>query len=214
MNEGMVPDDCDLRALKEDLGDVFERYYNVDLDRIDLGASLKEFIALVQEHRIMLPSVFTLLIRCLIILEGVGRQLEPGFTPIKSMMPYAKKALEREFQPREIASNIGQSLWKNLWVIKSFPNDFLQFLHKIVKGKAEFRIDHQGLEEIGDRVNKGGSRLAMTILIAGVIVASALVIQAKLPPLVRGFSVPGVLGYAVSLASAVIVFFRIFKDIR
>jgi ubiquinone biosynthesis protein len=99
-------------------------------------------------------------------------------------------------------------------MIKSFPNDFIQFLHKVVKGKAEFKIDHKGLEEIGDKANRGGSRLAMTILIAGVIVASALVLKTGLPPLIHGFSLLGVLGYAASLFSAVIVFFKILKDIR
>lgn len=88
------------------------------------------------------------------------------------------------------------------------------FLYRIVNGKAELKVDHRGLEEINLGIKKASSRLAAGVLVAGVLVASALVVRSNLPPLVRGFSLLGLLGYAASLVFAVVSFVRIFRDIR
>lgn len=210
----MVPEDADLRTFKEDLDDLFDRYYGADLDHIDLAAGLTTFVGLIQKHRVRMPSDFILLVRCLIILEGVGRQLEPGFNPARSLMPYARKALEKEFKPTEIVRDIGEFFRKNFWMMKSFPGDLMRFLYHIVNGKAELKVDHRGLEEINLGIKKASSRLAAGVLLAGVLVASALVIRSNLPPLVRGFSLLGLLGYAASLVFAVVTFIRIIRDIR
>ncbi len=213
-NEGMVPEDADLRELREDLDDLFDRYFGVDLERIDIAAGLTQFLGLIRKHRVRMPADFILLIRCLIIVEGIGRQLEPGFSPARSIQPYAQRALERKFEPKEIIKDIGEFFQKNVWMMKSFPGDLMQFMHRVVRGKAELRVDHRGLEELNLGITKASSRLAGGVLAAGVIIASALIIRSNLPPLIGGFSLLGLLGYAGSLVFAVVMFARISKDIR
>lgn len=213
-NEDMIPEDADLKELQEDFNDLFDRYYGADLENIDLAAALTKFIGLVRKHRVRMPSNFILLARCLIILEGVGRELEPGFNPARSLMLYAQKAQQKEFKPTEIVNDVGEFFRKNFWMVKSFPGDLVQFLHRIVKGKAELKVDHRGLEELNLGIKRASSRLAGGILAAGVIIASALIIRSRLPPLVGGFSLLGVLGYTASLVFAVVTFVRIFRDIK
>ena len=213
-NEDMIPEDADLKEFQEDLNDLFDRYYGADLENIDLSAGLVQFIGLIQKHQVRMPSNFILLARCLIILEGVGRQLEPGFNPTRSLLPYAQKAAQKEFRPTEVVSDVGEFFRKNFWMIKSFPGDLVQFLHRIVKGKAELKVDHRGLEDVNLGIKKASSRLAGGVLAAGVIIASALIIRSNLPPLIRGFSLLGVLGYTASLVFAIVTFVRIFRDIN
>jgi len=213
-NEDMIPGDTDLKEFQEDIDDLFDRYYGVDLGNIDLTAGLTQFMRLIQKHQVRMPSDFILLIRCLIILEGIGRQLEPEFNFVQSLAPYAQKALRKEFKPTQIVEDMGQFFRKNFWMMKSFPGDLMQFLHRIVKGKAELKIDHRGLEEINLGIKRASSRLAAGVLVAGVIIASALIIRSNLPPQIRGFSLLGLLGYAASLVFAVIMFFRILRDVR
>jgi len=150
----------------------------------------------------------------MIILEGVGRQLDPGFNPARSLMPYARRAIEKQLKPTEIVKDIGEFFRKNFWIMKSFPGDLMQFLHRVVKGKAELKVDHRGLEELNLRIKEASSRLAAGVLVAGVIIASALIIRSGLPPVIRGFSLLGLLGYAASLVFAVVAFVRIFTDIK
>jgi ubiquinone biosynthesis protein len=129
-------------------------------------------------------------------------------------MPYAQKALEKELKPTGIVEAIGEFFRKDFWMMKSFPGDLMQFLHRLVKGKAELKVDHRGLEEVNLGLKKASSRLAGGVLLAGVIIASALIIRSNLPPLVRGFSLLGLLGYTASLVFAVVTFVRIFRDIK
>ncbi|HVN31827.1 MAG TPA: AarF/ABC1/UbiB kinase family protein [Thermoanaerobaculaceae bacterium] len=213
-NEDMVPENTDLREFQEDLDDLFDRYYGADLENIDIAAGLGQFLGLIRKYRVRLPADFIKLIRCLIIVEGVGRQLAPDFNPARSVQPYARKALERKFEPKEIIGDIGEFLQKNVWMMKSFPGDLMQFLHRLVRGKSEWKIDHRGLEELNLGIKKASSRLAGGVLAAGVIIASALIIRSNLPPLVGGFSLLGLLGYVGSLVFAVVMFARIFRDIR
>ena len=213
-DEGMIPEDADLTEFKEDVNDLFDRYYGADLNNIDLAAGLSQFIGLIQKHRIRMPSNFILLARCLIILEGIGRQLEPEFNPARGLKPYAQRAMENEVKPKKIVSDIGEFLRENFWMMKAFPGDLVRFLHRIVKGKAELKVDHRGLEELNLGIKKASSRLAGGVLAAGVIIASSLIIRSNLPPLIRGVSLLGLFGYAASLVFAVVTFARIFRDIK
>ncbi|NMC36302.1 AarF/ABC1/UbiB kinase family protein [Candidatus Beckwithbacteria bacterium] len=214
INEGMVPDDCKTDNFKEDLDDIFNRYYGTDLQNVNISEILNKFITLVYHYQIRLPSSMLLVIRCLIILEGVGNQIDPQFNPTANMIPYAQKMLSKQFQPAKIISDLNQFLKENLWVMKSFPNDLLLLLQKIIKGKYEIKLDHEGLEDLNQTINKASSRLTSGILATGAIVASSLIIRSNLPPLISGFSIFGILGYIISFIIIISIFLTIRKDIK
>jgi ubiquinone biosynthesis protein len=166
------------------------------------------------KYRIRLPTNFTLLIRCLIILEGIGRQLESNFNPTANMTPYAQGLIKKQYSPVKIVNDFGQFFKENLWIMKSFPNDLLLFVQKVIKGKAEIRLDHQGLDDLNHTLNKASSRLTSGIIIAGMIMASAFIIRSNLPPLIAGFSFLGIAGYLISGLLAVIILREVIKDIK
>lgn len=213
ISEGVVPDDCDIGNLKEDFEDLFNRYYTNDLQNLNLSEILNKFVGLIYRYQIKFPSNLLSLIRCLIILEGVGKQIYPEFVPTSSMIPYAEKLLKKQYQPKMMVKDFSQFLKDNFWIMKSFPNDVLLLLQKIIKGKFEIKLDHQGLENLNRTINKASSRLTSGIIIAGTIVASSLAIKSNLPPLIGGYSLFGVIGYLISAAIAVNIFLTIRKDI-
>jgi len=214
MTEGMILENSNLVDLKEDLEDLFTRYYDTNLENIDLAVVLNKFFGLMFKYRIRLPTNFTLLIRCLIILEGIGRQLESNFNPTANMTPYAQGLIKKQYSPVKIVNDFGQFFKENLWIMKSFPNDLLLFVQKVIKGKAEIRLDHQGLDDLNHTLNKASSRLTSGIIIAGMIMASAFIIRSNLPPLIAGFSFLGIAGYLISGLLAVIILREVIKDIK
>ncbi|NTU73653.1 AarF/ABC1/UbiB kinase family protein, partial [Candidatus Roizmanbacteria bacterium] len=213
LNENILPDSCDIGLLREDIDDLFVRYYGVSLKRIDLARSLSELFAIMFRHKVHLPSSFLLLMRTLIILEGVGVQLNPEFNPVEVIGPYARRLISHLYTPKAIASDIGQILKENIWTMRTLPGDLSLFIQRLLRGKTEIKLDHRGLDQLNATIDKAGSRFSAAILIAGIIVSSSLIMHAHIAPLIGGgTSILGLIGFLMAFVFAIRLITSIWKD--
>ncbi len=84
--------------------------------------------------------------------------------------------------------------WDRL--LEMLPRDLAEILQRVRSGTLEVRMEHRRLEET---VN----RLVMGLLTAALCLGSAALWSAAAPPVLFGMSIPGVLGYGVSLLMGV-----------
>ena len=54
---------------------------------------LTDLIVLLREHQLSLPSDLILLVKALIILEGLGRQLDPDFDIVSEVRPFLSRSM-------------------------------------------------------------------------------------------------------------------------
>lgn len=213
LNEGIIPDACDIVSLQEDVDDLFIRYYGMSLKRIDLKRALNDLSSIMFHYHIHLPPSFLLLIRTLIILEGVGTQLDPEFDPVAEIAPFAKQLIANQYKPSAVISDIGQLVKENIWTMRSLPTDLILFVQKLLRGKVELKLDHQGLEDLNTTIDKAGGRFSASIIIAGAIVASALLIHAHIPPLIGENSLLGLAGFVTAAVFGIRLLITIMKDL-
>jgi len=56
-----------------------DRYHGVPLKQLRLSAMLSDLVAIPRQHHLVLPNDLSLLIKAFVTLEGLGRELDPGF---------------------------------------------------------------------------------------------------------------------------------------
>jgi ubiquinone biosynthesis protein len=84
--------------------------------------------------------------------------------------------------------------------IQEFPKDLLEITRTIRQKKFTFMLDLKSMESMLSTHDQISNRISFSIIIAALIIGSALIVISKTPPLFYGISLIGIIGF---LAAAV-----------
>lgn len=179
-------DHVDSRALRRDAAELVAAYSDLTLDSIDLGALLKELVAFIRTHHLRIPPDLVLLIRALVTIEGVGRALDPHFDIAGELHPFLRELALKRFHPWRLLSQSLRTAEDVQRVAMLLPDVMLTSLESIKRGELTVRFDLQHFESLVHHLTRASNTLAVGILIAGLVVASALVLRVGTHPLAYG----------------------------
>ena len=162
--------------LRIDLRDFIENYYGMPLERVNIGRMLSDFVTILSFHAIRIPADLMLLIRCLVTLEGVGRELDPEFNLAEHLAPYVAKVVRDRFNPARVAGRLFSETRTLLALLHDAPMNIAQTLEKISEGELTVHLEHHGLDYAVKDIDRSGNRLVIGMVLSALIVASALVL--------------------------------------
>ena len=76
---------------------------------------------------------------------------------------------------------------------RQFPRDLLDISRLIRHKRLTVRLDHQGLEHMMATHDQISNRISFSIIIAALIIGSALIVISGTPPFVYGISLIGII---------------------
>jgi ubiquinone biosynthesis protein len=80
----------DRPGLEHDLRDLLDRYGDVALQDLSLAAVVGDLMAVVRRRDLHLPSRIALLLKTVVMCEGVAARLDPAFRLVPLLVPYAE----------------------------------------------------------------------------------------------------------------------------
>jgi ubiquinone biosynthesis protein len=195
---GALPEGFDEEGLSGDLTEFLEEFTNRPLREIRLDALSSELFEIVRVHRLALPPDLTLLLRALVIMEGTGRTLDPGFNMVSESRPFVRKLIRSRFEPKSVLRNVRSSLQVLLRTVSHLPSELEDFLSRIREGriKVDFNLKH--LDEMIGEMDRTGNRLSMSILVGSLVIGSAMIFASPNGPKFFGLSTIGLLGFFVA----------------
>ncbi len=195
---GELTDISDLKNLRRDLHEFIEDYYDITLQDIKVGKLLSEFIEILTHHRIKFPADYMILAKALVIMEGVGRQLDPQFNMVNHMRPYVSKLVMERFSPKNVASQVNRIAQDYASLAKNLPHDIKEFLNRLNRNQFKIDLEHRGLEKLVTDLDRSSNRVSFSLVIGALIVGSSLIMQVDKGPIVLGFPLLGLLGYSIA----------------
>jgi ubiquinone biosynthesis protein len=195
---GDISDFINTRALKRDLSEFIDSYYELPLQEIEVGRMLLEFIEIITTYHIKFQPDLFLLSKALITIEGMGRTLDPQFDMVEHLRPFVERAIKERVSPRHMARDIGEHLMSYLHIAKNLPRDVKEFLNRINRNKFKIDLEHRGLDRFIRELDKSVNRLSSSLIIAALIVGSSIVMQTNKGPLLLGFPIFAFLGYTIA----------------
>src|SRR5690606_11086516 len=96
----------DVPLLRAEARDFIENYYGVPLERLSVGNMLSDFVSILANHGIRCPGDLMLLIRAIITLEGVGRDLDPEFNLASHLAPFVEYCVKERYNPQRIKQRL------------------------------------------------------------------------------------------------------------
>ncbi|MDG1898990.1 MAG: hypothetical protein P8I74_03920, partial [Phycisphaerales bacterium] len=211
MSLGQVDElDVDVKQIRRDLQDFMDQYTNVALNKIDMTAVLRAFTEGLRKHRVKCPSDIVLMIKALTTIEGVGEDLDPGFDLIGFAKPHVEKLVKRQFSIPVIKKRLQKNAGTWLKLIENFPANISRFSDRLGRNEFKMQMDVQGIDRLNDTVNHASKQLSYSMLVAAMILASAILVLAEKN---SGSSLLGWLGGFGFLLSFLLALFILFENL-
>jgi len=185
----------DRNKLYEDLDYLILNYLSVSLNNIQISVMLSEIFDIARHNNIRLPRDFTLLIRALVILEGVIASIAPEIKIIDIAIPYVKANnkfslfTQMDFNTILIHS---YSFMKDSFKI---PSKIIELSDSLISGRAKLQLEHKNLNTPIRELNKGINRLVSALIISSTIIGSSTLLNSNIGPKIYNISLIGITGF-------------------
>ncbi|MBL4608238.1 MAG: ubiquinone biosynthesis protein UbiB [Pseudomonadales bacterium] len=195
--------DIDMEGLTSDIDALLEEYDGVNLAQIEIGIVLHQLTTLARNHALTMPPDLTLLIKSVMILEGLGKNLNPDFDLIKEAEPFIRRAVLHRYSPESVFRKSLGSLTELGGLIGDLPRDLRRMLILMRRGYIPININVDQLEEFSHRVESTANRVVIGLIVAALIVGSSIVMTVDAGPMLFGLPFFGMMGFiTANLGSA------------
>jgi ubiquinone biosynthesis protein len=166
-----------LEAMERDLQRLLIRYWGIALEEIPVGQMLAEIFKTAYRHQVYLPGDLALLARTILTLEGTGRTLDPEFMLVEAVRPFAARLVRERLSPLVAGRRALRTLRQTADLAQTFPRRMDDLWDQLEAGDITFGIDLQRLEMVISKLNSMVNRVAFSVLVAALIVGSALILN-------------------------------------
>ena len=174
---GRASGEIDRPLLVADVRDFIESYYGLSLERIKMGKLLSDFVQILSSHSIRYPADLMLLIRAVVTLEGLGRDLDPEFNLALYLAPFVKRVIRDRYNPRRMANRMLGDTGRMLESLHEVPMHIERTLQKLNRDEIKIQLEHRNLEYLVTELDRSGNRIVIGLVMSALIVASALVVR-------------------------------------
>ncbi|MBC7235770.1 MAG: AarF/ABC1/UbiB kinase family protein [Chloroflexi bacterium] len=175
---GAVEPASNLTPLRRDMQRLIVRYYGAELASVPMLQFLQDIMVMAFRHHVRLPPDLTLLSRTVLVLEGLARGLDPTFNVSELLEPFVLELLRERFSlRRSLVEGIG-TLRDVEEILQVLPQRLDSITSQLEQSKLTVGISVRDLQEALGNLDALGNRLSFSIIVAAIIVGSALLLLA------------------------------------
>lgn len=100
----------DRQALRADLDGLLTRYRGLSIGEIAIGPLIVGLLDILRSHHIAMPHQMILLLKMLVMVEGLGIQLDPGFQMGEVLSPFAERLVANQWSASKLARRYARLL--------------------------------------------------------------------------------------------------------
>ncbi len=201
----------DNEKLESDIAELIELYAFGTLKELEIGSLLHRIARVGEEHRLEGPRDFYLLAKALVTIESVGRELDPEFNAVKHAEPFAEKLIMGRMSPRKLIEDSYISAQEAHSLLRDLPSEARDILTLVKQGEAKIKFEHKGLEPMLKTIDQNNNRSVFAIVLASLVIGSALIVLSGVPPKWHEIPVIGIIGF---LGAGLIGFWLLFSILR
>lgn len=199
----------DTRALRRDVSELVASYSDLTLEAIDLSLLLRDLVGFIRTHQLMIPPDLVLLIRALVTIEGVGRELDPHFDIAAQVRPFFRELTARRYSPRRLLAQTARAAEDFQRIATLLPDVLGQSLESIKRGELTVKFDLQHFERLVRQLTRASHTLTAGIVISGLVIGSSLIIRSGVGPISLGY-----VGFTLALVLGLGLVLSIFQSSR
>nr|WP_262903350.1 AarF/ABC1/UbiB kinase family protein [Hymenobacter psoromatis] len=171
-----------MRAFEADLGQLIEDFAVLDVQDMSMGDLADSLQGIIYQYKLQVPGAVFLILRALVILEGIGKVLHPHFNTFEFVRPYGAKILKEQYSPENILNEAEYTGTQLLALLQTLPTDLRQITRKISKGELRVKVELSGYTSLLRKADQLVSRTVLALLAVGTLLFAGLSLLGRYPP--------------------------------
>ncbi len=172
----------DMRAFESDLSQLIEDFATLDVKEMSMSDLADSLQTVIYNYKLQVPGAVFLILRALVILEGIGKVLHPNFNTFEFVRPYGAKIVKEQYSRQNLLSEAEYTGTQLLALLQTLPADVRQIVRKISKGELRVKVELSGYQTLLRKADQLVSRTILALLSVGGLLFSGLTLLGHYSP--------------------------------
>ena len=201
----------DFEGFQRETRNVLAPYLGLSLGELNAGRILIEATRIATRYNIKVPGDWMIVFKAILTMEGMGRTLDPDFDLLALGQELTGDLLKRQYNLERIGRELLWLAKDTSSLIRILPRQLKAFIRRFSANDFALEVRLPQLDDIRSQMDLNGRRMSLSVLAAGLFVATALALQAPDVSRVGGYPLPAVLFFGAGCFMLVRLFFRSFR---
>ncbi len=175
VESGWVPADTRVDEFESAIRAVSEPLFDRPMSEISFGTLLLRLFQTARRFNMVIMPQLLLLQKTLINIEGLGRDLSPGF----DLWGAARPSMEHWMHDRVGICGLYKGTKKNIphWLdrLPDLPNKVVDIVERLKDGKIQLELKSSEIEQLRQEMNANNNRKMLSIIGSGFVISAALI---------------------------------------
>lgn len=196
----------------EDVAELVERANGVTTGGMELGQLINGMLQISLDHGIKMPDSMFILGKVVVMTESIARKLSPNINLGSVLEPIALEHFQENLRPGLSARNMYRQIAESIQMLISLPKNLTMAAQSLANGDMRITFYHRNLNWLYDMLNVSSSRISYSLIIAALIVGSALIMHTGKGPLIWGYPALGTIGFVFSTLLGTWIIFELLRS--
>lgn len=203
-----IPDD---KAFQNDVEEVLDFVHKSSLKNIDVAKLVHKMTDTLKKNRINMPDYLYLLLKGIILIEGVGRTINPELDIVKSLQPFTKKIIFNKISPKKLVKSGSQKLMNLSENIEEIPKELRSLLQKLDENKFTVTTESKSIEKTHQLIKSSIVNLILAMVLCANIISTAIIWNLESTYNIGGIPVLIIASFLFSIFLVLTLFLRLMK---
>ena len=209
---GMEGDDIDHERLRADISLIIQPLQHAPIKEIKVSNVLEEILDIALRHKLKIPASFVLFGKTIITLEGIAIEYDPNFKLVETAKPFIEKIIAKRKNPLYVLRGFVHSIERYKKFADEFPDKAERALDKIQRGTIKVDIEDTDIKKLALEIDGGSNRVAYGMLVAALLIVSAILIQVEKGPTILGIPFLSFFSFFFALILVFVLFVSIVRE--
>lgn len=184
--------------LYEDVDYLYSNYLSTSLENIKVSVLLNEIYDIAKTNNLKFPKDLTLLIKGLIIIEGVVTKIAPEIKILDIAIPYVETSNRQHILKHFKLNKLLLHTYRITNASIMLPEKLLELSDSILNGRIKVQLQHNSLHKPLADLHKMVNRLVFGLVTSSMIIGSSLILNTHIGPTIYDISIIGITGFIIA----------------
>lgn len=179
---GVTRKRIDRTSIRHDIERMLSTYWGLPLGELKVAALLNDAYSVMRRQHLHLPPNLALLLKTVIMVEGLGVNLDPDFRLTKSLTPYTERLVLRQYSPFRWMRSFGRTSVDLAKLGVQIPQHVRRIVTAVEDGNLQIGMRPEGFDPVVDRLERIANRIVLGVIAAAFINGLAVLVSVYRPP--------------------------------
>jgi ubiquinone biosynthesis protein len=214
MKTGEVVGKVNQQYLYEDIAELVDQATGAICGDVSFANIINDMITISLRHGILMPTAFFNLGKAFIVSEGIARRIYPTINILKVAQPTAIEFMQKEMLPDFSPENVLRKISDTIQIAGEIPFDLSKAIKNIADGETRVTFYHRNLNWLYHTLKQSTIRICISLIIAALLVGSALIMHTGKGALLWGFPIIGLAGFSFATFIGILLTVHMFRSLN